>query len=127
VPHLHRPLQSAAPPVDITGMDMHHATELRANESWQRVLAAYDVEQAVLRKIDPDHAGWVPRLRGFDGIPDAELPGIHGRLIAFGLLKFQLAGRNDGVQYQVSTAGRESLSPGNAGDADSEEATNDAA
>jgi hypothetical protein len=92
--------------------------ELRAHESWQRVLAAYDIEQAVLRTTDPKHGGWVPRLRRIDGVPDDELPAIHGRLIAFGLLKFQLAGRNDGVQYQVSTAGREALSPENAADAD---------
>jgi hypothetical protein len=127
VPQLPRPLQSTVAAADTTGMEPLHVTELRAHESWRQVLAAYEIEQVILKKIDPNHAGWVPRLREIDGVPDEDLPVIHGRLIAFGLLKFQLAGRNDGVQYQISTAGREALSPGNAADADSDEAATDAA
>jgi hypothetical protein len=54
---------------------------------------------------------WVQRLRVVDGIlPDRMAP-IHGRLIAHGLLQFQLQGRDEGVVYRVTSAGRQKLNP----------------
>ena len=52
---------------------------------------------------------WVARLRSVDGIPADRLAPIHGRLIAHGLLQFQLQGRDEGVLYRVTTAGRQKL------------------
>ncbi len=37
------------------------------------------------------------------------LTGIHGFLIAQGMLKFEITGRSVGLQYQLSPLGRESL------------------
>ena len=52
---------------------------------------------------------WVARLRSVEGVlPDRMAP-IHGRLIAHGLLQFQLQGRDEGVLYRVTSAGRQKL------------------
>ncbi len=75
----------------------------------RHVLAAYGIEHAVQKSIQPEHDGWLSRLKHVDEVPDAELPEIHGKLIAYGYLKFQLAGRAEGVQYKVSAFGREAL------------------
>jgi hypothetical protein len=73
------------------------------------VLAAYHAEQAVLRQTDPEHNGWVQRLISIGEIETERLSQIHGRLIAFGYLKFQLTGRSSGVQYQISPSGKEAI------------------
>lgn len=73
------------------------------------VLAAYNSEQAVLRQTDPEHNGWVQRLISINEIEAERLSQIHGRLIAFGYLKFQLTGRSSGVQYQISPSGKEAI------------------
>jgi len=57
---------------------------------------------------------WVSRLREVDGIPADRMAPIHGRLIAQGLLQFQLQGREDGVVYRVTSAGRQMLTTPNA-------------
>ena len=46
-------------------------------------------------------------LPGFDA---AELSKIHGRLIAYDLLKCDLAGRSDGMVYQLTSSGKTILS-----------------
>ncbi|MFQ5734198.1 MAG: hypothetical protein ACE5KM_19855 [Planctomycetaceae bacterium] len=90
-------------------MSPYDLSELRANDGWQRVLAAYVAEQRVRRTVEPDHSGWVARINTVEGVEQPHLPRIHGRLIAYGLLKFQLAGRNEGVLYQVSAFGKDAL------------------
>ena len=40
-----------------------------------------------------------------EGVPDEELSGIHGKLIAFGFLKFKFLGR-EGFSYQLTQLGR---------------------
>lgn len=78
-------------------------------EPCERVLSAYSAEASVQKTLDPQHDGWVSRLRRIDGIDDEDLPALHGRLIAHGLLKIQLAGRKEGVRYQLSGAAKQSL------------------
>jgi hypothetical protein len=92
------------------------------------VLAAYECEQrraaesAVATKrssvttdpsldswvaTDDDSAvGWVPRLAGIDGVPPEHLAPLHGKLIALGLLRFQLLDRTGGMVYRISPEGR---------------------
>jgi len=53
---------------------------------------------------------WIPRLRDVDEVPRDRLTPIHGRLIAHGLLQFQLQGREEGVVYRLTPAGRKALS-----------------
>lgn len=57
---------------------------------------------------------WISRLREVEGVPHDRLAPIHGRLIAHGLLQFQLQGREDGVMYRVTSAGRQMLNTPNA-------------
>ncbi len=48
---------------------------------------------------------WIARIMEVEGIPDEELSAIYGQLIAHGLLKFKLLGR-DGMGYQLTSLGR---------------------
>lgn len=57
---------------------------------------------------------WISRLREVEGVPQDRMAPIHGRLIAHGLLQFQLPGREDGVMYRVTSAGRQMLNTPNA-------------
>ncbi|MBI1314723.1 hypothetical protein GC176_25805 [bacterium] len=52
---------------------------------------------------------WAPRLTSVSGIGSDELSKIHGRLIAYGLLKCDLADRAAGVVYQLTTEARRAL------------------
>ena len=49
---------------------------------------------------------WVQRITHIATIERAELSKIHGRLIAYGLLKCDLAGRSDGMVYQLTSSGK---------------------
>ena len=49
---------------------------------------------------------WVQRITRLPGIEAAELSKIHGRLIAYDLLKCDLAGRSDGMVYQLTSDGK---------------------
>ena len=87
-----------------------------------RVLCAYsdaEAEIAAARpaKADdestvPQAAIWVPRIREVEGVPGDQLAPVHGRLIALGLLNFQLQGRDEGVLYRVTPEGRRAVERG---------------
>ena len=49
---------------------------------------------------------WVQRVTSLPGIDRAELSKIHGRLIAYDLLKCDLVGRSDGMVYQLTSGGK---------------------
>ena len=53
---------------------------------------------------------WVQRITHVATIETAELSKIHGRLIAYDLLKCDLAGRSDGMVYQLTSSGKTILS-----------------
>ena len=53
--------------------------------------------------------GWVDRIREVPGVDTAALSGIHGRLIAFGLLKCDLGNRSAGLVYRLSAQGKSAL------------------
>lgn len=53
--------------------------------------------------------GWVDRIQEVVGIERSALSGIHGRLIAFGLLKCEVGHRSAGLVYRVSTQGKAAL------------------
>lgn len=98
------------------------ASLLAQNPDWSLVLAAYaEAEQSLppaARRPEPgaeteespgDDARWVPRLHDVQGIDDSRLPRVHGRLIAEGLLRFNLLGRTAGIGYRLTPAGRQAL------------------
>ena len=76
-----------------------------ANPDWRPLLAAYQ---------DRHPAGklqWSARLDVVEDIPSERLPAIHGKLIALGLLKFDLDGKSGGMLYQPTPLGRQALLP----------------
>lgn len=87
--------------------------ELNQSTDWRDVLSAYlDAHQAAhaaAKNTEEGFDGWLPRIMAVEGIETEDLPRIHGKLIALGFLKFQLASRGTGVVYQISPAGRQAL------------------
>lgn len=79
--------------------------QLQKHPEWRLVLSAYHAEH--LAAAQSDH--WAARLTAVEGVPPEHLARIHGKLIALGYLKFELADRAAGVRYQVSRAGRQAL------------------
>jgi hypothetical protein len=84
---------------------------------WVCVLAAYAAAEEAGASVaatpddsEPDGAGrglkWSPRLTHVAGVPNERLAPLHGRLIAHGLLQFNLGGRDSGVLYRVTGEAR---------------------
>jgi hypothetical protein len=93
--------------------------ELSATAGWRRVLEAYAMVASPAgaslpagneREI-PESLGWVPRLSRLDGVEPDRLALLHGKLIALGLLSFEVLGKS-GMQYQLSPLGRRTLDRG---------------
>lgn len=74
-----------------------------------KVLSSYAVREVAVKAGDAETAGWLDRVDDVPGVDAGRLTMIHGCLIAQGMLKFEITGRSVGLQYQVSTAGREAL------------------
>jgi hypothetical protein len=74
------------------------------NPIWRAVLQAYaDRKDA--------ESGWVPRIESLPEVDPAGLSPAHGKLIALGLLKFELGDKTSGIRYQVTGLGRHALIP----------------
>lgn len=102
--------------VDAGGLfaDIHHMLdferqELMENTDWRTVLTAYRERRDTAKADDPEFEGWLDRIMAIDGIEEDDLPRLHGKLLALGFLKFQLAGRSEGVRYQITGEGIRSL------------------
>ena len=76
-----------------------------ANPEWGLLLAAYQ------QRIALESLEWSPRIVDVPGLASEQLSAVHGKLIALGLLKFEIGSRADGVQYQLTTLGRQALVP----------------
>lgn len=89
------------------------ATELQTlaeNPEWGILLESYQSGISAAKQADAEFNGWLPRLRQIEGIEGESLSSIHGKLIAYGFLKFQLADRTMGICYQLSALGKKALS-----------------
>jgi hypothetical protein len=73
------------------------------NPTWGLLLAAYQ------QKITSEKLEWSQRIVAVEGLAADQLSAIHGKLIALGMLKFEIGSRADGVQYQLTTLGRQAL------------------
>ena len=91
---------SALAPVGIESAQDSILAQLERNPEWRLLLTAYHVRQV----SSPD--GWVDRIFELGNLDSEQLSKFHGRLIALGMLDFELGGRNDGMRYQLSTLGR---------------------
>jgi hypothetical protein len=103
------------PPVlraDTSGMRDFTLEELARHEQSQELLSAYYEKQLAAQRLNTEHDGWVSRIQSLAEIADGQLPRVHGKLIALGLLQFQLAGRTGEGRYQVSPLGVRALAGG---------------
>ncbi len=92
-----------------------------ATAGWRRVLETYASMAAAGSAADqlpvedpgePSEAlGWVPRVSRLDGVEPEQLSALHGKLIALGLLSFEVSGKS-GVHYQITPLGRRTLGRG---------------
>jgi hypothetical protein len=76
-----------------------------ANPEWGLLLAAYHLKMA------SGSLEWSARIIEVPGLASEQLSAVHGKLIALGMLKFEIGSRADGVQYQLTTLGRQALVP----------------
>ena len=91
-----------------TGMvDDFELEQLRRHPEWRVTLIVYHDLQATARAQSPEFDGWIPRVIEVETIDSAALPSIHGKLIAFGFLKFDLPGRDAGMRYQLTPQGKQ--------------------
>jgi len=105
LPRITAPMQTRRAPADICSM-VHHELELfDGNPEWRLLLAAYH------QKIAAGSIEWSPRLADVAGLAAEEISAIHGKLIALGLLKFEIGSRAEGVHYQLTPLGRQALVP----------------
>ncbi|MDA0588394.1 MAG: hypothetical protein O2820_08600 [Planctomycetota bacterium] len=85
---------SATPPVEDTSAEDEQAEDEEATS-----------EDAFAGR--PRKSIWLPRLTSLDDIQPEELSRTHGGLIAYGLLKCDLADRSTGVVYQLTSVARQ--------------------
>ena len=86
-------------------MTNHELELFDANPEWRPLLDAYQ-QRIVSEKLE-----WSVRITEVAGLLPEQLSVIHGKLIALGMLKFEIGSRADGVQYQVTPFGRQALLP----------------
>ena len=90
-------------------LDDFELDQLRRHPEWRTALKVYHDLQTESRERLPEFDGWIPRVTEVAAIESAKLPAIHGKLIAFGFLKFDLAGRDAGMRYQLTLQGKQAL------------------
>ncbi len=95
--------------VDMVSMIDFELKQMMENPEWCLVLNHYSQLQLQAKAQNPEFDGWVIRQNGVAEVVTERLPRIHGKLIAFDLLKFQIAGRDAGVFYQVTREGEKML------------------
>lgn len=83
--------------------------QLRRNPAWKAALRHYWDAQTSARASQPEFDGWVPRAAQVAQIEPATLSVVHGRLIAFGFLKFDLSNRELGMRYQLTSLGKQAI------------------
>ena len=86
-------------------MTNHELELFDVHPDWRVLLAAYH------GKINAESLEWSPRITTVEGLAAEQVAVIHGKLIALGMLKFEIGSRADGVHYQVTSLGKQALLP----------------
>ncbi|MBS0266649.1 MAG: hypothetical protein JSS02_32265 [Planctomycetes bacterium] len=76
-----------------------------ANPEWGLLLSAYQ------QKFAAGGLEWSPRIQELQGIAPESMSVVHGKLIALGFLKVEVISRTEGLQYQLTTLGRQAVLP----------------
>ena len=95
--------------VDTEDMNENAPQISHFEDSCLEVLRCYAVRDAASKSGTGEYTGWLDRIQNLPGIETSSLTSIHGFLIAQGLIRFEFTGRSVGLQYQLSTQGRESI------------------
>jgi hypothetical protein len=90
-------------------VDDFELEQLRRHPEWRAALKVYHDLQIQAREQSSEFDGWIARVMEVETIDSAALPSIHGKLIAFGFLKFDLSGRDAGMRYQLTLQGKQAL------------------
>lgn len=77
-----------------------------AQPEWRALLQAYAAAH-----LSAANTEWLPRQFSVENVARENLSSVHGKLVAYGFLKVDLAPNGDGVVYQVTTLGRQALVP----------------
>ena len=80
----------------------YELSQLQDHPEWLELLRAYSL-------TTPNEEGWSARIHAVEGVAEEHISRIHGKLIAFGFLDFQLADRHDGVFYRLTSLGNQGL------------------
>ena len=80
----------------------YELSQLQDHPEWLELLRAYSL-------TPPNEEGWSARIHAVEGVAEEHISRIHGKLIAFGFLDFQLADRHDGVFYRLTSLGNQGL------------------
>lgn len=75
----------------------------------QQLLHAYQAQAASLKVTSEEFDGWLERIDELSGVEVDQLTSLHGQLIAAGMLRFEISGRNVGLKYQLSQQGKRAL------------------
>jgi hypothetical protein len=86
-------------------MTNHELELFVAHPDWRVLLAAYH------GKFSAESLEWSPRITVVEGLAVEQVSVIHGKLIALGMLKFEIGSRADGVHYQLTPLGKQALLP----------------
>lgn len=91
--------------------DMQHAElDLLARyPDCAATLQAYWQAQQQCKGESADFDGWIGRLTSIADIPPESLSSVHGKLIAFGYLKFELTAKDASLRYQLTPLGRSAV------------------
>ena len=95
--------------VDTDVMNDSAAKQTEFEQNCLTVLNCYAVRDAAAKAASKEYAGWLDRILDIQEIEKTTLTSIHGFLIAQGLIRFEFNGRSVGLQYQISTQGREAM------------------
>ncbi len=90
-------------------MDIAELEQLVDQPLWMKVLETYNeliIQAGQERLEDEQGTRWASRIISLDETDADELSWIHGQLIAYGWLTFQLEGREEGLLYRITSAGK---------------------
>lgn len=107
VPCRHRLLKAPTEPVDTVCMNTTEAHTSTFDQNCLTVLECYAIRDAAAKVASAEYTGWLDRILEVQGLDASSLTSVHGYLIAQGLVKFEFTGRSVGLQYQLSSTGRD--------------------
>ena len=82
---------------------------LRRHPEWLATLQAYWDAHLQCKQQVAEFDGWLARLTSIAEVPVESLSGIHGKLIAFGYLRFELTPKETILRYQLTPLGRSAV------------------